>query len=240
MKRNYKLSHDCIKKKQGQEFWRQAQSPSHHFTGKSEHHINLNFSNRNPPEKDLELEGVIPRCCFWRNVIKKRRSGGKKSWIRHVLNEERTGFELGPQSIYGLIGRTEALSAILFTNRLPFQSIHKCFAVPYRNQFSPRLEHGEFGNLNPFLYIFLKILIMLLLVCYARSPAFIWKKSRIMFQGCVITLQCCMLDVFRHYFGKSISIAVCRWNIDLFHLPAGYRVCTPCQLLHIAYLRFVA
>ena len=96
--------------------------------------------------------------------------------IRHVLNEERTGFELGPQSIYGLIGWTEApycqrrkcmfgcfdgffwlielinfclfsaffpLSAILFTNRLSIQLIHRCFVLPTWTQFSPCLEHGE-------------------------------------------------------------------------------------------------
>ena len=52
--------------------------------------------------------------------------------ISHVLNEERTVFELGPQSIYVVIGWTETI-----------QSIHRCFAVPTRIQFSPRLEHGK-------------------------------------------------------------------------------------------------
>ena len=55
--------------------------------------------------------------------------------IRQVLNEEKTGFEFGPQSIYGLIGWTEApycQIAILFTSRLSIQSIHGCFVVPTR------------------------------------------------------------------------------------------------------------
>ena len=54
--------------------------------------------------------------------------------------------ELWPQSIYGLIEWTEApycQIAILFTNQLSIQSSHRCFAVPTRTQFSPRLEHGE-------------------------------------------------------------------------------------------------
>ena len=60
--------------------------------------------------------------------------------IRYVLKEARTGFELRPQSSYGLIGWADAPYcpiAVLFTNRLSIQSIH-------RTQFSLRLENGEF------------------------------------------------------------------------------------------------
>ena len=53
-----------------------------------------------------------------------------KVTIRHVLNEERTGFELRPQSIYGLMGQTEApfcqIARYMFTNRLSIQSIDRC------------------------------------------------------------------------------------------------------------------
>ena len=67
--------------------------------------------------------------------------------VCHVLNEDITGFELGPESIYGLIGPTEApycQIAIMFTNRLSIPTIYRCFAVPTRTHFSPRLEHGVF------------------------------------------------------------------------------------------------
>ena len=52
--------------------------------------------------------------------------------IRHVVNEERTGFKLEPRTIYGLVGLTAGSSTIWqFDNMAPLsvQSIYRGFAV---------------------------------------------------------------------------------------------------------------
>ena len=84
-------------------------------------------------------------CCFWRHPVLS---------IRHVRNEERALRETTfVHRMLFSVNWTNFLSnstffllpSKFFTNRLSIQSIHRCFAIPIRTQFSLRLVHGEFS-----------------------------------------------------------------------------------------------